>query len=274
MIMKLTLAAGILCASLAAGAAMTDEDVVRLFVSGSSIEEIIAVIEDSKVDFDLSDEMIDEMRAAGLPQELIAAMIDRQEEMEGDPEPPPVTNEPQGTSLRIEIDPGNPLRILDVIDADAHELLRLRQPDSRFTDIAIFLACLTQDHVPDHWRGQSPLGRDFISMPRHRMLYFHSGAAAVELGKLRRSAVSASPEDGPLQAMLVLELPSAIEVELTAGVAHDLMLGVALRAEEKYHLIAFESREGLVLHDGAMVLGARISVGQDRRHSSVSVQLH
>jgi hypothetical protein len=274
MIMKLTLAAGILVASLAAGAVMTDEDVVRLFVSGSSIDEIIAAIEDSKVDFDLSDEMIYELRAAGLPQELIRAMIDRQEEMQEDPEPPPVVQEPAGASLLIEIESGKPLRVLDVIEAETRELLRLRQADSRFTDVAIFLACLTQDHVPDHWRGKSPMGRDFISMPRHRMLHFHSGAASSELGKWKKLGARISPDDGPLQAILELELPSAIEVGLEPGVAHDVMLGVALRAEEKYHLMVYESWKGLVLQDEEMVLGAKIGVGKDRRHSSVSVQLH
>lgn len=255
--MKLTLAAGLLFASLAAAAPITDEDVVRLFVSGSSVEEIIVAIADSEVDFDLSDEMIYELRAAGLPQELIGAMIDRQAEMRTDPEPPPALEEPAGASLRIEIETRKPLRLMDFIDEETRELLRLRQPDSRFTDVAIFLACLTQDHVPDHWRGKSPLGRDFISMPRHRMLYFHSGAAPTKLRK-----------------MLKLELPSAIEVELTPGVAHDLMLGVALRAEEKYHLMVFDEWKGLVLKDGGTLSGAVVSVGKDRRHSSVSVQLH
>jgi hypothetical protein len=275
MIMKLTLAAGILFASVAAGAAITDEDVVRMFVSGSPVEEIISVIKGSEVDFDLSDEMVYELRAAGLPQELIGAMIARQEEMQEDEEPPhPILEEPSGPLLRIEIDAGKPLRILDVIDGATRERLRLRRADSRFTDVAIFLACLTQDHVPDNWRGKSPMGRDFISMPRHRMLHFHSGAASTEIGKWRKFGVRIAPDDGPLQAMLVLGLPSTIEVGLTPGVAHDLMLGVALRAEEKYHLAVFEEIKGLVAGDEEITAGARVGVGKDHRHSSISVQLH
>jgi hypothetical protein len=269
--MKIILSAVIFLALLAvdSGEAMTDEDVVRLFVSGSSTEEIIGIIENSEVDFDLSNEMIDELRAAGLPQELIQAMIDRQGVVPE--ESPPDAQEPAGPSLRIEIAPGKPLRLLDVIDAGTREHLRLRDPESRLTDLAIFLACLTQDHVPDHWRGKSPLGRDFINMPRHRMLYFGSGAVATELGKLKRLTVSSLPGDGPLQAMLELELPSAIEVELAAGVAHDLMLGVALQAEEKYHLIASDDWKGLVLEEEDVTSSAAVRVGKDRRLASVRV---
>jgi hypothetical protein len=274
MITRLTLAAGIVLASLAAGSAMTEEDVVRMFVSGSSVDEIIAVIEDSRVEFDLSDEMIHELRAAGIPQELIGAMIDRQEELEPQPESPPATEEPQGASLRIEIDADEPLQVLDVIDEEGRRMLRLRRHDSRFTDVAIFLACLAQEHVPDNWRGKSPLGRDFISMPRHRMLHFHSGAAASEIGKLKRLAIPLSREDGPLEAVLELELPATIEVGLIPGAAHDLLLGVALRVEEKYHLIAFDESKGLVVENEETVISAGFGVGKDRRYSSLSVQLH
>jgi len=165
----------------AASAPMSDEDVVRLFVSGTGVDRIIERIENSDAAFDLSDEMLDELRAAGLPAELLEAMISRQAEIDetnAPDEPPAIVDEPTvGSELRIRINPSadgkerKPLRLLDLIDGETHDQLRLRTTDPSFTDMAIFVACRTQDHVPNQWRGKSPLGRDFISTERHRMLH-------------------------------------------------------------------------------------------------------
>jgi hypothetical protein len=255
---------------LAAGPApMSDEDVVRLFVSGTGVDQILGRIAESETAFDLSDDMLYELRAAGLPAALIEAMIARQAEIDeanASDEPPDTVDVPAaGSALRIRINPSadgeerKPLRLLDLIDDETHDQLRLRTAEPAFTDMAIFVACRTQDHVPNQWRGKSPLGRDYISVQRHRMLYFHSGA---ELAERRRSNAR----------LLELDLPAEIAIDLEPDVAHDLTLGVALRTEERYYLIAFDELDGLVLQEGGRVMDAQVSCGRDQLRSSLLVR--
>jgi hypothetical protein len=249
---------------LAAAAPMSDEDVVRLYISGSAVDEIIEQINSSEVAFDLSEEMLHELRLAGLPAELIEAMIARQAETDGDDAPPGDDKPAAGASLRIRINPAgegeqrDPLRVIDLIDEATSELLRLRTADPIFTDMAIFVACRTQDHVPDQWRSKSPLGRDFISVQRHRMLYFILGAEQ----SARRG-----------RTVLELDLPPEIEIELEPDVAHDLTLGIALRTEGRFYLVASDDLDGLVLQEGERVLEAEFSGGRDLMPSSLKVKI-
>jgi hypothetical protein len=256
--------------------------VVRLFVSGTGVDQIIERIEESETAFDLSDDMLYELRAAGLPAELIEAMIARQAELDeanAPDEPPGIVDEPTaGSALRIRINPSadgaerKPLRLLDLIDDETHDQLRLRTTDPSFTDMAIFVACRTQDHVPNQWRGKSPLGRDYISTKRHRMLYFHPGAGMVELSSWKKLIKLYRRPDGSAPMVLELELPAEIAVDLEPGIAHDLTLGVALRTEERYYLIAFDELDGLVLQEGHRVMDAEVRSGRDLLRSSLKVR--
>jgi hypothetical protein len=257
---------------------MSDEEVVRQFVSGTGVDRIIELINGSDVAFDLSDEMLDELRAAGLPPGLIEAMIARQAEL-NEANAPVVVEEPSaGSSLRIRINPDGddeqsaPLRVIDLIDEATYEQLRLRTADPTFTDMALFVACRTQDHVADQWRGQTPLGRDFISSKRHRMLHFHPGAEVVDLGGWKKLLKLYRRPDGSAPKVLELALPPEIEIELEPGVAHDLTLGIALRAEERYYLIASDDLDGLVLQEEERVLDAVVRGSRELMHSSLKVK--
>ena len=73
--------------ALAADAPLTDEDIVRLFVQGQSKAELVKTIGSSDVDFDLSEEMLEELRIAGIPAVVLEAMRKRQAEMEPEQEP-------------------------------------------------------------------------------------------------------------------------------------------------------------------------------------------
>lgn len=280
--MTLRGAAPALCALLlaVAGAALparpmlTDEDVVRMVVSGMPEAEIVRRIEAARVEFDLGDEMVDELALAGVSPALLEAMRRRQAELHADPaatETPPEADATAATGLRIRLNPEwkrtleSPrpeLRLREVIAPDAAERLKLRD-GTRFTDLAIVLACLTADHVPDHWRSQSPLGRDFVSMPRHRLLAFIPGATPVEAGRSRR---------GGKAAILRLEIPAAIEAVAKPGVAHDLLLGVAARAGERYLLLARATRSGVVPGDGVTELLAALSGGKSMAPGTFSVR--
>lgn len=257
-------------------APMTDEDVVRLHVSGVGPESIIERIRAAEVAFDLSDEMLGELRAAGLPEELIRAMVERQRALDAERAEPgeaEQTGSPPVPRLGVRLNPDwepragqqRPLlRLLDVIDPQTYEALRLRGEAPRFTDAALVLACVTADHVPDHWRSKTPLGRDFVSTPRHRLLAFLPGATRVDVSRLRefasRLALSPGEREGlPELGLLELELPAVIEVELEPGVIHDLILGVALQAEERYYLIRADTWEGFVLPDEGASIAAEIT---------------
>jgi len=269
---------------------MTDEDVVRLLVAGTPEERILERIRSSPVDFDLSDEMLRELRAAGLSETVIEAMLERQRELDapkaapadetGEVEPVPVPR------LVLRLDPNwkptekrpRPvLRVRDAIDPPLREALRLRGDDSRFTDAAIFLACRTADHVPDQWRSKSPLGRDFINTPRHRLLAFLPGAVRREGGRLREIAsrmavVPGERESLPEEGLLELEIPATIEVELRPGVLHDLTLGVALQAEDRYYLVAADSWDGLRMPETGLSIDAEIESGRGDDPASIRVR--
>ncbi len=164
---------------------LTDEDVVRLFVAGSPTEAIIDEIERREPQFDLSPEMLVELRRTGLPEEVIRTMVRRQDALRQPA--PPVAEEPAGAThpmLHILLNPGRSadeptwLTIRTRVDPQlASEWELGNAPEDRlFAGMALYLACRTPDHVPDHWRSKSPLGRDFFRTPRHRILTFEASA--------------------------------------------------------------------------------------------------
>ena len=75
-------------------APLTEESVVRLFIEGMSVEQIVERIRDSEVRFDLSEGMQEELRIAGIPDAVRhpgSRMSTRVE---------PVFDEAAGTTIR------------------------------------------------------------------------------------------------------------------------------------------------------------------------------
>lgn len=251
---------GIAAGPAAQTAPLTDEDVVRLFVRGMPADELIRHIDSSDVDFDLSDEMLEELRIAGIPEVILDAMIGRQAAMHPVPTAAEITVESGASRLVVRLNPAwEPkkdaplprLRTLDAVDARLSESLGLRTGDLTIADLGIALLCRTADHVPDHWRSQSPLGRDF-NAPRHRMLVFVSGATAEPAGKFRNMLSKLAKVPGewdsmPDLQMLTLEVPERLAVELDPGVAHDLTLGITIRVGERNYLTLADEFDGVVL---------------------------
>jgi hypothetical protein len=238
---------------------MTEEDVVRLFVAGRSAEEIVREIERREPAFDLGPDMLDELRNVDLPETIIEAMLRRQEGQQRleqqrrqateATKPAEVTGPP---ALRVALNPGrgDGSRTLGVparIDPQlAAEWELGNAPDERvFADLALFLLCETPDHVPDHWRLASPLGRDFRSVRRHRLLHFVAGAVG-----------EANAESSGRRARL--ELPAAVEVLLEPGVAHDLAIGFALQVGGRYVVVAQDRWPGVVVPEAGLDAAARI----------------
>jgi hypothetical protein len=238
---------------------LTDEEVVRLHVSGIPAASIVERIRASAVEFDLSEEMVVELRRAGLPEEVLAAMRERQAEVDRARAPaeraaPPGPEPGAGlASLRIALEatggaPGG--------DGPARLRLAAALPEplagdvlgsggtTTATGLAVFVACVSATHVPDHWRDRSPLGRDFLSMPRHRLLAFVATATVAPAGPT-----------------LELELPPRLEAEVGVDEPHDLVLGIAVEAGGRWLRLTDDRRDGVSVPLEGLELRARVGGG-------------
>lgn len=267
---------------------LTDEDIVRLFVSGSGTQELCALIRASAVEFDLSPEMLEELRFAGLPDEVIRAMVERQAQQDETESPERAAEaDDAGTvqpRLRVVINPkkertGEPqaLRMLDAIEPRVVEAWQLGPQVRQFTGLALFLTCRTADHVPDHWRSRSPLGRDFRSARRHRVLLFLPEASRVPAGKFREqmSKLALLPgerESLPDLGVLELEIPLSMEVELAPGTVHDLTLGIAVQAGGRYYVAVSDDLDAVVVAETGAEIEAEVTPGSGMRPSSPRVR--
>jgi hypothetical protein len=218
------------------------EDVVRMFVTGKSTDELLDAIASRPPDFDISKDMLAELRHVGLPNAVIDAMVARQREADAASAPETPEDEPEAAAddatpkLRIHVQ--GSLNTGDQVDPQiAAELELGNAPEDRvFADLAIFVACTTSDHVPDQWRSKSPLGRDFISMPRHRILEFIGGAKLID----KKLAAG---------GMLELELPDHMDVALERHVMHDLVIGTAMQVGGRYYRSAAVGKRGVLVED-------------------------
>jgi hypothetical protein len=238
---------------------MTEEDVVRLYVAGRSAAEIVHEIERREPGYDVSPEMLEELRNVELPRAVIEAMIRRQRQADRlEAERRAAAGGEGGSSLRLRMNPAADGRPVTVglrarIDPQlAAEMELGNAPDERvFADLALFLACFTADHVPDQWRLKSPLGRDFHRARRHRLLEFVAGARG--------------EQDSGQGRRVKLEIPTHLELALEPGVAHDLLLGLAVRVGGNYRIVALDEWPGVVLGDDGLELRARVKGGSFRK---------
>lgn len=232
---------------------MTEEDVVRLFVAGRATAEIEAEIARREPDFDLSPEMLEELRRVPIPEELIAAMQRRRAAVEPEPVADPLdeASEPEPLPtlrLRFDLDGdgrGGQVSLATHVDPQfAAEWELGNAPEDRaFSDLALFVACTTPEHVPDQWRIKSPLGRDFETMRRHRMLVFLSG---------RRGEAA-----GPTPKRIKLEVPAELDVALDEGEYHDVVFGLAAHIGGRYRVVTLDSWPDVIVDGNLVELPAR-----------------
>jgi hypothetical protein len=238
---------------------LTLEDVVRLFVSGTPVAELRERVATADVDFDLSDEMLDELRAAGIPADLIEAMVARQEELDaarrkeaGEAPGEEAAQPAELPGLTITVRESPQVRLDEFIPRQQIAALGLRGDSLAFTDIAVAVLCTTDVHVPDHWRSKSPLGRDFRFAPRHRVLFWQAGARREKrgvVGALADATSVAAGEERP-DGVLVLDLPEVIRVDLDPREPHRIVLGLAVQADERFYLMASDAIDALVEESG------------------------
>ncbi len=252
-------------------APLRNEDVVRMLVAGRPPAEVIAAIRSAEVSFDLSDEMAQELRLARVPADVLSAMAKRQAAVDraraavkppdAVPESPAEGKTILVVTLRSGAERGEPKDLLypaRLGDDDARALQSGASDEEReVTDLAVFLACRTPDHVPDAWRSRSPLGGDFVSVARHRILAFLPGASHVPASKAPAGWRRPAPRGGETAAdLLVLALPVELRAEVEPGVAHDLVVGVAIRAGDRYLEIAEARKDAVVPGPGGLSLAA------------------
>ena len=198
---------------------LTNEDVVRLVVGGTPQAEILETIAARPAAFDLSDEMVAELRLADVPEAVIAAMRARQ----GETSPSPAPERPRRGTVKLEVALSGPASLAAPQRVDAALAERLRLPtddDAReVRDLAVFLVCLTPEHVPDQWRAKTPLGRDLEGTRRHEMLRFVAGD----------TAAGAPPK---------LARPATLEADVDDVEEHEIALGIAARIGDRWRTLA------------------------------------
>jgi hypothetical protein len=213
---------------------LTNEDVVRMVSQGRPETEILRIIAASPADFELDREMTEELRRAGVTERIIAAMRERQAAAGVRPtEAPPAAPAPAlRGKLRVTFTP------LDESGKDREASFRVVKKTPRWAiqrlgmeeqkeveDLALFVACTTPDHVPDHWQDRTPV-KDFA---RHEMLLFHPGS---------------HPATAKHFEELSLDLPAFLDVDAPAGI-HRLVVGVAAKIGPDWRPLASDNRPGV-----------------------------
>ena len=227
------------------GPALTNEDIVRLVASGTAEREIIETIQARPEAFDLADDMVDELKLAGVPAAVVAAMRARHATT-APPVLPPERTARGHAHVTVKLNPGGvgprSLRAPAWADEDVKARLKLpKENDQReVKDLAVFFGCTTGEHVPDLWRSKTPLGRDMVGTVRHEMLAFVAG-------------------DTPAGKKPQLTLPDRLEADVDESEPHDLIVGVAARIGDRWVQVAMGRLEKVTVTAGANALTARIS---------------
>jgi hypothetical protein len=199
---------------------LTNEDIVRMVASGTPEEQVREAIRSHSEAFELSGDMIEELKLAGVPETILAAMAKRH--AENAPAAVPAPRESPGRATVVVTLKGGEgasrtIRVPGWADEDAKEMFNLpKETEQReVKDLAVFLACVSSDHVPDLWRSKSPLGRDTSTIKRHEMLAF-------------------VPGDTPPGKAPRIQLPARLEAEVDDSEPHDLVLGIAARIGDRW----------------------------------------
>ena len=201
-------------------AALTNEDIVRMIASGTPEDDVRQAIRSHEEAFDLSGDMIDELKLAGVPAAIVAAMVSRHAE-----NAPPVATTKRASqgraTLIVSLNGGGggsrTVRVPAWADENAKAALKLPKENNQreVKDLAVFLACASPEHVPELWRSKSPLGRDLSFVTRHEMLAFLAG-------------------DTPAGKPPRLALPPRLEAEVDDSEPHDFVLGIAARIGDRW----------------------------------------
>lgn len=175
--------AGGSAAPAAAAPPLTNEDIVRMVMTGVPEKEILAAVAERDAAFELAPEVLSELRAAGVNDRIIEALRRRQAAMPA-PDPAPMPAPPPAILGALEVDFSADSGADRPSGRTAIALRALPGGVTReggmevgeMTDLALAILCTTADHVPDHWDTRSPIAQG----PRHELLLFRPGSVAAK----------------------------------------------------------------------------------------------
>ncbi|HJQ99816.1 MAG TPA: hypothetical protein VJ826_15985 [Candidatus Polarisedimenticolaceae bacterium] len=200
-------------------APLTNQEIVQMVAAGTPETEILAAIDARPPAFELDDDMVAELKLAGVGPKILEAMRARQAAAH----PAPVVERPRKGMIhvKVELDGASTIKVPPEASMDLAELLHLPAAiaDRDVKDLAVYLACTTTFHVPDQWRSKTPLGRDMSATPRHEILAFVAG-------------------DTPTGQKPRLDVPKTLEADLDDLEPHDLLLGVAARIGDRWYTLS------------------------------------
>ncbi len=216
-----------------ARAPLTNEEVVRLVMTGTPEQAILDRIARQPADFDLSPDVVQEMKNAGVGERVLEAMRRRQAEMprrEPAPTPTPVPANAGTIEIAFVPDPQAKTEAERSVIALRELPPRVRRRGGmevgEVIDLALAVLCTTADHVPDHWDTRTPLGSD---APRHELLFFQPGSAEATLKGFK---------------VLYLKHEAAYRVSVPEG-RHDIVVAVAgqQRGSRAWRLLAADAAQ-------------------------------
>ncbi len=169
------------------------------------------------------------------------------------------------------------IRVLNVVSPEMLSRLRVKDDQAKITDVAVYVACQSATHVPDHWRSQTPLGRDFITVTRHRMLRFLPGATEepgrAVLGPALPSLFGGGTAVPQGAAVLRLEIPPELALELDPSVPHELSVGIAVQIGGRYYRVSGDTRREFVPDQSGRALEAQIRTANNLDPWAIEVVL-
>ena len=222
------LAALLLAAAVAAAdTPMTDDEVVRRLSAGESMDAVLADVQRRPPAFDVSEDMLAELRSAGVPEALLNAMIARAAAAPPKEEPPapPAAPAPM-TELRLT---ATKLVVAVSRRLDPQLIAELELPAGALEADALALAvfCTTHGH-DDPGVLRWPEGRVPKGFADGRLLAFFPATEGSGSGSKLRVA-----------------LPDPMVIPLSAGVSHDLVVAALLRAGSTWVVLSRDQLNGV-----------------------------
>lgn len=253
-----------------AGEPMSNADVVLRVLADVPEGEILAEIASRATAFDVSEEMLDELRIAGVPDDIRDAMVAASDADAASPRGAAAeltkielhvelatadgeTPEQTGLSLRIPTLVALP-GADDETDAEPVEV----------TGAALFVVCTRSSHVPGHWTSATRLDTETGSIPRHRLLAFRSA----DLPDRKGDDVTAGKRPrrrGPRARWRRVSIPTAgsTTIELPDEGDHDLVVGIAIEAGSRW-LTATRSERYPAPEGASLPEAVRVTLEVDR----------
>lgn len=222
---------------------LTNVDIVRMTALQLPETEILRTIRDAdQVEFDLSDDVVSEMRLVGVTAGVIKAMEAR---LTQSAHPGLISRPTEG--------------VIEVVFMREETPGAEKRPGLPLPRAALFLICLDPTHVPDHWTAKTRLAENF---PRHHLLWFHEPPLLAEDAEKKKRGRSKH-----------LTLPAPARVSVEAG-EHPIEVGIAVWAPEQTWIpLAVASRTLNVVAGATVRLVLSVATHKPPAKEAVTVEI-